>query len=183
MQDTLRERLRRETRGPHDRVDAAFGQFDLLRTGGFSRFLAAHLAALDSLAQCTSHSAFSDAGLDLGDMRRALVDDLDQLAGTRVKAEPPLDTTLDTLAVSYVISGSRLGMKLLKSRWDRATEPAVRRAHRYIGMSPNRNAWRDICARLTAQTAGSGDWVVSDAITTFAVFESAAALTAPILQE
>lgn len=171
---TLRERLRLDTRTSNEAVDRAYRPFDLTTARGLGGFLAAQRIAAASLAQV------ADGPESLADDLAATLDDIDADLGVLGRAVPdlllPRPVADHPIARSYVWYGSRLGMKMLARRWDRATDPAVVAAGAFVARLAERPDWRPVAEALDAL---SGRGRVADAATRatrdwFAVLEQAA---------
>ncbi|MCY7399060.1 MAG: biliverdin-producing heme oxygenase [Sphingomonas bacterium] len=148
--------LRLNTREWHDRVDAAFEQFDLTTERGYRSFLEAHAQVIPL---CELHLANSGAERRfpgwLGTMRMpALMADLDAMGGTWQTPpdiagnEKRFDTAGPALVgMIYVLEGSRLGGRILAKRVERGGNARCRSATEYLrhdgGVS-----WRSFLDRL-----------------------------------
>ena len=170
VKDTLRERLRSETRGLHEELDGVVSTFDLTRPLGFSRFLNMHLAVSSVLPPLpASHRETSDAIRDIED--RARMD----LASLGYKASAPeisLRPDIDPLAITYLFAGSRLGNVVLERRWRASADLVVLAADRYFSAPSYASLWRDFCARTDRMrsTDARSDRVVTDAGTLFRAY-------------
>ena len=56
---------------------------------------------------------------------------------------------LDPLAVDYVVAGSRLGLKVLKTRWASSSDPLVRAAGAYFTLQNAAPSWPKVCRALS----------------------------------
>lgn len=112
MTVSARAALRSATRAKHDRVDAAFGRFDLTDRFSYGRFLTAHARALPAveaaIAACEAIPAFA---------RRTelLARDLAEigLSMPAPLALAPPESEAAAFGALYVIEGSRLGGAIL----------------------------------------------------------------------
>ncbi|WP_162254020.1 biliverdin-producing heme oxygenase [Sphingomonas sp. Root1294] len=163
---SLRERLRRETAGAHERVDALFGACDFGTEQGYAAFLRAQAVAWETLRPL----------LDQGSTARAdaLLRDLDELG---LEAPPPLaDVRLPgeaTIGHGYVLEGSRLGSAVLL-RQLRAKAPALAdRASAYLHESGDTAGWRLVSTRLQKSdgACANDEDIIGDALFVFDLFE------------
>jgi heme oxygenase (biliverdin-IX-beta and delta-forming) len=120
MPKPAHEALRAGTRAGHDRVDAAFGGFDLGDRDSYRRFLCAHAAALLPIEAWLDTNDATALISDWPGRRRAatLTADLGNLGAEPAPAPPfDCDTHPAMMAgVIYVVEGSRLGGRLLSRR-------------------------------------------------------------------
>ena len=135
----------------HDSVDALFSRLNLQQYDDYVRFLSLHAQCFAVIraqadAQCRT--------LDLQDrMVAALSADLRMLGraasnGAHSDLEAPHRP--DPLAIDYVVAGSRLGSRLLASRWEESEDASVLSAGAYLGLSHDPELWRSVCAALSA---------------------------------
>lgn len=146
------ERLRQETRAAHDRIDEAFGRYDLSKREDYVRFLHAHALALPAAEAALA----AEPGLPLWRERRSLL--IADLTALDRSPPPPLDFTLPAQTGAawgalYVIEGSRLGGVML-SRNVPPTWPA-----RYLGARHLPGEWRLLLAAVDA-TATDERWIM-----------------------
>ena len=171
--ETLRSRLREETRPAHDAVDALFARCDLCTYSGLRIFLASHRDALTAfLWACPDPDLIpriDDALADLASDLRAL----EGCCPAILIAAPIQD---DALAQAYLWHGSRLGTQVLARRFQSAWAGSPPDAGRYLNHAPDPAAWRDLSERLTALPARgvAADRTVAAAIAWFALFAAAA---------
>ncbi len=150
----VRQRLRSETAGWHDRVDAVFTRFDLSDAVSYGRFLTAQ-----AMAHLAVEAALDAAGVaavlpDWPDRQRAplLRSDLAALG----LATPPLrpfsvlDGAAALLGAAYVLEGSRLGGALL-----RRSVPAALPTQ-FLGASDSA-AWRRLLDALDRHVTTAED--------------------------
>lgn len=168
----------------HDRVDAAFGRYDLSRRNDYSTFLLSHATVLPAIEEILEH-----AGIDLllpdWDARRrrgALMSDLSALnlrAPAPFGIAPP-EGPAALLGAAYVLEGSRLGSALLLRQARAGGDPAIQGATAYLSHGQGEGLWASFLDVL--ETSGparqSPAQVAEGARATFMAFE-AAALTAP----
>ncbi len=164
--DTLRARLRRDTRAAHERVDAAAGALDLTQVGHRARFVQAHARAYHALAA----KGVTLDGLIAHRLARA-ARDADalgvKLEASAVESAPSLQGSEAALGVGYVLGGSHLGNRMLARDWpgESALLTDSRLGDHWRGLLP---ALRDHAA-----TGARADRVLAAALDTFAVFERA----------
>ena len=72
-----------------------------------------------------------------------------------VPAEHDAASSLDPLAVDYVVAGSRLGLKVLKTRWASSSDPLVRAAGAYFTQPNAAPAWPKVCRALSTVSLDS----------------------------
>lgn len=189
---SLRERLRHDGRTAHDRVDEAFAGFDLTQPEGLQGFLQAHALALLAIAPEENQESGSGAGADPAYLHQLIREDLATLSsalGSRSgdPEMPDLGAAKSTaqrthpagyhpVSIDYVLLGSRLGMQVLRRRWQLSEDAAVRQASGYISLPSVSGEWRALCSRLAAQPSEGpeADRIVTDALYIFEVFENAA---------
>ena len=170
---SLRDRLRADTRGPHEALDLRMSEFDLTSAEGLAGFLRVQHAALTALAPRATRAESAGAIVDLA-TRAAR--DLTVLGGTPpARAEIALPP-LDPLAVDYIVAGSRLGGQVLRRRWQQSTDPVVRAADAYFSAPEHLDLWRGFVTRAGAMD-GQGaraETVIDDALAIFALYSGIA---------
>lgn len=178
MYDDVRTMLRIETRADHDRVDGLFSSVDLSRRGDYTLFLTVHLTCFRALTRTAQPG--HRAALTLLEMVGALDCDLATLGGSADAIPTPLLIDLDPLAIDYIVAGSRMGTRVLRKRWEIATDTSVRRANAYFGLPDDPLLWRNTCTDLTALAADDprATTIVQDARRIFAAFAEAFAQSA-----
>ena len=170
---SARSVLRAATAAEHERVDQAFGRFDLSHPEGYRAFLRAQAQPLLSVEAAID--AFDPRGVlpDWPERRRgaSLAADLAEL-GLPVPAPEPfrIATQGAALGAIYVLEGSRLGGAML-SRNVPMDLPA-----RFIRCAPAPRRWRDLIEVLDSHltTPERCDAAVSAARTVFDRFEQGA---------
>ncbi|UWQ21302.1 hypothetical protein [Jannaschia sp. W003] len=169
---SLRERLRRDTRADHDRVDAAFGAFALGTAPGLRAFLQAQGAGLAALRGAEGAGDVAD---DLDRALGAIAADLAALGG-RLPPAIPFAGPDHATARRYLWLGSRLGARVLARSWAASADPAVRAAGSYMGAAADPAPWRRFLADAGAHPAvgPEADRVVAATRAWFALFEAAA---------
>ncbi|WP_051492176.1 hypothetical protein [Roseivivax isoporae] len=131
------------TRPQHDATEAAFAPFTDDPAGRLDWFLAAQAIALDALLAAREGAPAPEEGRVADELRDALAADCaarGQTALPGLKAAAPLDT----LAVGYIVLGSRLGTVVLAEMLARtgARRPAA------FSLAMPAGAWRAFRARL-----------------------------------
>ena len=166
---TLRSFLRAETASDHERVDAAFGAFDLQDRAGYAGFLRAHHAALGGLPP------LAPLGLPPVDQRPLLEADLEGL-GLALPTPLPrlrLADEAEALGAYYVLVGSRLGARVLSSELEAGARPHA--AHnQYLSDLGAEDAWRSLRIVLSGPDPFDRARVLAGARATFSHFEAAA---------
>lgn len=132
--------LRAATRAAHERVDAAFGGYDLRDRDSYRDFLTAHAQALLPIEAWLDANGAAKLIPDWAERKRgdALLADLAEIGG----AAPATDIFLcdptpdDVLGVVYVVEGSRLGGRYLARRLG-ADQP-----RRYLDPDQDAGKWQ-----------------------------------------
>ena len=174
FQPDFRHLLKSETQADHELVDGLMSSIDLATRDGFLRFLIIHQGCFAAMRDLVPQDSETRRGLDELVARinsdLAILDVSDHAESQRDIPAP------DTLAVDYVIEGSRLGSKVLKRRWLDASDPKVRQASAYFTLAPAPGRWRDICSQLSAISPKSDRAlrIVNDTRALFALFFDAA---------
>lgn len=168
--------LRAGTRAAHERVDAAFGRFDLRDRAGYAAFLRAHSLVLPSLEAALTLGGAEAVLPDWPERRRtpALIGDLRKLEiePPQPRPAPLLRTPAERLGTLYVLEGSRLGARLLLGE-ARQGDDAVRGATDYLAHGEGRGFWPSFLQRLEAQRVEPA-LAIAAAVAAFAAFEAAA---------
>ncbi|WP_299287648.1 biliverdin-producing heme oxygenase [uncultured Tateyamaria sp.] len=166
--------MKNETHADHERVDALLSSVDIATCDGFVRFLSIHQSCfmvMRDLAPCES-----PAWSSLNEMLHRIDDDLAVLgASESIHVVSDLQNP-DQLAMEYVIEGSRLGSKILRSRWLTASDPTVQQATAYFSLASVPGRWRDVCDQLSSIPTESerAQTIVEDTKMLFALFYTAA---------
>lgn len=111
--------LREHTKPSHERLDSAFGSLALDRREGLVRFLAAHTIGMTPLHETFRHFVSEELNMPAPDYLTMLHKDLAAL-GVDPMALPSLDmppeaaTDAGAPGIGYVISGSRLGLSVIR---------------------------------------------------------------------
>lgn len=165
--------LRERTRSAHDRVDAAFGRFDLADRLAYGEFLAAQAAAILPVEERLTATGAAQISPAWQEHRRArlLLADLASL-GLKLPplvGAPVLPCTEAVAGALYVLEGSRLGAKLL-SRTVPAAFPSS-----FLNAPQDAGRWAGFVKSLDLllDTPHRQGVAVAAALETFACFERA----------
>lgn len=166
------QRLRIETRDEHERVDAAFGSFDLADPADYGAFLLAHARVLPGLEQTLRPGELLPHWHPRADSLRA------DLAALALAAPEPLpidlpSTTGARWGAVYVLEGSRLGGAVLARR----TGAGLPRAYLLSGHAPG--GWQDVTRRLDELSPRDRPDALMGARAAFALFARAGGASAP----
>ena len=173
LKTDLRHVLRQETRQEHDALDRAISTLDITRIDGFCRFLHIHHTCFTAMQ--TRALAACQSRLALADMVDGLSRDLSAVGAQKAALHLALPPRLDPLAVDYMVAGSRLGTKVLHRIWAQATDPMVRQADGYFGLTGTPTLWPDTChnlSRVPVDTPRAAA-IVADTKTLFQLFSTA----------
>jgi len=171
-QTSLRTRLRTNTRLAHEQLDQEVSRFDLTTPNGLIGFLDMQSAAFQTLLEFDASAKTEAMIRDL--LERATLD----LCELRSSAEtvPAAIEPVHPLSIDYAVAGSRLGSRLLKKRWQAATDPKVRRARAYFSAPSYIDIWASFCDATEAMqsTGPQADQVVKDANRIFHMYHECA---------
>ncbi len=158
--ENLRARLRGDTRHCHAALDDQVTRLDQQGAEGYARFLLLQWRLFAALEPVSQSAACAPVIRDLTQRAGA---DLEQLG--RLGPVPRLPLDPHPLAVDYVVSGSRLGAKVLRKRWLDRGLPETAYAGSYLSAPPYMEYWRGYVARAEALPAGgaAADRIVTDA--------------------
>jgi heme oxygenase len=145
---SARGALRNALRLDHDRVDAAFGGFDLADRASYTAFLRAHARALFAVEQALGTAPAWPAWRPRADLLRADLEVLGEAAPAAF-ADPLPTSGAAAWGMTYVLEGSRLGGQLLRQR----ACPGLPLA--YLAASHLPGEWRDFTTSLDERFAGS----------------------------
>ena len=149
MQRSYRHELKALTRADHARLDELFSALDITRRVDYARFIGVHLAVFEVLRPHLSPASLTRPQLlaGLACLRR----DLTTLGQRRLEIQVGHKAAdgLDPLAVDYVVAGSRLGLKVLKTRWAGSADPLVRAAGAYFRQPFAASLWPKVCRALS----------------------------------
>ncbi|MEO0487740.1 MAG: biliverdin-producing heme oxygenase [Pseudomonadota bacterium] len=143
----LRWTLRAETEVAHQRLDDFISQVDIATRHGLSCYLLGNAGAHRAL------QPFDDAFAGHIDRRLTVLAADAREIGLALPAAGPALAPLDwdeAVGYRYVLAGSAMGSRLLARRHGRATDPDVRRAHRFVGDDALMALWRDVQLELDA---------------------------------
>ena len=149
MQRSYRHELKALTRADHARLDDLFSALDITRRADYARFISVHLAVFEVLRPHLSPASLTRPQLLAG--LACLQRDLATLGERRLETEAGHGAAngLDPLAVDYVVAGSRLGLKVLKTRWAGSADPLVRAAGAYFTQPFAASPWPKVCRALS----------------------------------
>lgn len=168
----FRARLASETRGAHEATERDFVAIEADPAAALPDFLAASRLAMRALSAARDGRPVDEEA----DILDRLVDALEhdcRSSGQASLPDLPCPEPLDTLAVGYLVLGSRLGTEVL-SRRTRAAGIALPRS---FTISMPKGTWRAFCARLDGidPDGPCADRIVSDARRGFDLHRAAAA--------
>lgn len=174
----IHQALRRGTALAHERVDAAFGAFDLTDRHSYACFLAAHAEVVLPLEAALDAAGAERIVPDWPERRRgpALREDLAALRGALDAAivgrpQAPWPDLAATAGALYVVEGSRLGGKFLARLLPREFP------HAYLNSPQPAERWRNLMDRLQTMLyePAALQSALSAAHEAFAAFERSAA--------
>ena len=175
-----REFLKSQTRIAHERVDRAFGRFDLSQPIGYRCFLEAHHAVLPG---CERVLSLSDAETLLPDWSKrlrtgALEHDLHAVGSYPINDMDCLNPLAPSAAYGmlYVLEGSRIGGAVLASRLPANSDAICQGATHYLRHGEGLHLWSSFVAAFNASSHVNDeiDAVLASALSTFGLFEAAA---------
>lgn len=163
------QQLRSATAISHDRVDAAFGGFDLADRTAYAAFLLAHARALPAVERAVASFAALPAVRSRAAM---LADDLDALG--QIMPEPlpfALADEAEGWGALYVAEGSRLGGIMLAGQVGTPLPSA------YLSARHDKGEWRALLAAIDAAAEDQAwiDRAVAGAQATFTLYAAAVA--------
>lgn len=173
MTESFRNQLRVETRAAHEALDALISNLDVATHDGLAAFCQIHLTCFGEMARIPHLDPATDQLLRR--VNRALADDLATLGRPAARLACQLSRTTAPLATAYVVGGSRLGSKILKSRWAASRDAGVQAAHHYFALPGEGPYWKAVCAdldRIIPDTAAAAK-IVADTISIFDMFGDA----------
>lgn len=170
--------LRDATAEAHERVDSAFGGFDLTDRAHYARFLLAHADAVWPIEAALDAAGAERIAPDWPERKRGalLREDLallrplpDRPVGDTPEIAPPADDA-ELAGLLYVIEGSRLGGRFLA----RQLGPGL--PHAYLDPDQDTGKWRNLLDRLDSilYDAPRLQSAIASARRAFAAFEHAA---------
>lgn len=135
----FRQTLRLRTRTAHERVDALYRTIAVEERAGYARLLRTHahaLAAIEARMAAVPECSFP---LTLSALARADLETLSE-APPRPGRFPRLDRA-HPVGIAYVVTGAHFGLSVLRARWSRSDDAAVRAAGRYLHSDAMRAYW------------------------------------------
>lgn len=144
--------LRDATASSHNTLDAAFGSLDLSVREEYVRFLAGHAIGMAPLFATFRSFVEDDLGRVCPDYPAMLHDDLAALGVDSTKL-PTVEvrSALTPSATGYVVSGSRLGLAMIRKKGYWGQAHALPSA--YMEDDAGRDIWKDAVARLKPECA------------------------------
>ena len=172
MSTNIRFRLKQETQAKHDELDRQISALELANAEHYALFLSLHRVCFEELARAVGCEGSGHA--QLSDLAKHLAADASALAIELPSVEAPSLGSVDSLAARYVLGGSRLGSKILRSRWATASDERIARAGSYLSLPYSTDEWRLVCAELAALPPGGrrARCVESDTMRIFDLFLS-----------
>jgi len=170
MADSFRFVLRHATLADHERVDRLLSDLDIASHNGLCRFLTIHSVCFFAMREAAPEDSI--AYIALTDMLHRTESDLKTLGGAAGHRSDQALHPINLLALDYVIEGSRLGSRVLKTRWQATTDADVARADAYFSMPPVPGRWREVCDTLSSIPPNSAQAarIVRDTATLFDLF-------------
>lgn len=147
LEPNLRYALRQETRKEHAELDRLISTLNITTRSGFGMFLQLHLNCFCAMQSRLSSECRCSPTLE--DMILGLQADLAAVSADPMTLATDIPTRLDPLAIDYIVSGSRLGSKILCGIWAQTDDPVIRRAGNYFMQTNDANLWRDTCQALS----------------------------------
>ncbi|SFS13804.1 hypothetical protein [Yoonia litorea] len=171
-QTSLRARLRIDTYSAHESLDHEVSRFNLTMPDGLMGFLNMQSAALQTLS-ALDVSAKAEAVIQ--DLLERATRDLRKLSSS-TQTSPAEIEPVHPLAIDYAISGSRLGSRILKKRWQATTNAQVRQADAYFSAPSYIEIWASFCdtAEELSSTGPLADQIVRDADRIFHMYRECA---------
>lgn len=170
---TFRHVIRRDTKSEHDALEAQFAPFMAAPERHLSWFLATQYAALGALlASRPVEAERMLSGLLLTELVGRLRFDLEN-RGVIAPAITGAKTPLDSVAIDYLVLGSRLGTETMRRRLFAHHQREAIPQYFLIGTMPE--LWQRHCAELNGIDVGSdrATAVVQDTKAGFAIFAHA----------
>lgn len=164
----FRWQLKAATQSAHDDLDRLISGLDLQQRPDLTRFFVMHLIAFKAMRQQRPDRALIDT-------TDALEADIAVLTDGLPIGFLPEVAPYHPLAGQYLISGSRMGTKVLMKTWARSADPRVRAASHYFHLPISRFGWPEVCTALNAVGRDSPDaaHIVADTKRLFALFRRA----------
>lgn len=138
--------LRADTHSEHVRTEAVYGAFDLGTRDGYAQFLIAQASAFIAVERALDAAGAAERVADWSGRRRSalLLADLAELDAGEVRLQPSLDFDSEAklLGGIYVLEGSRLGGKVVRSQLPEGLPV------RFLGADGEHGAWRSFLQSL-----------------------------------
>ena len=168
--ESLRTRVRDDTRAAHERVDAAYRSCNIAGPEGLGLFLSDHLRAFSALSP-REGDGYAQARALLVEYRHALEADLAALGLPQPKARGPLRVT--AAPALYILLGSRRGAQMMHRHWSASARDEARSAGRFLSLDPRNADWRRLCLGLSARPAQGpdADHMVAEVNAIFGLFD------------
>ena len=167
----MRSILRQRTLAAHRCVDDVVSDLSLCERGQYITFLQTHHLAYQTILGTMPVGHWVSALLR--DLLAKLESDLGKLDSI-VIAKPMIGLTqpLQPLAVAYVICGSHFGKTILRKRWSKSTDPAVRAAGGFLADTTLKHGWQRLMELLAEleKPAEEFNSLADDADRTFQLF-------------
>lgn len=162
--------LRDATAASHTTLDAAFGSLDLSVREEYVRFLSGHAIGMTPLFATFRAFVEDDLGHACPDYPAMLQEDLAAL-GVDVTDLPTIAAPSDLTpsATGYVVSGSRLGLAMIRKKGYWGQAHALPSA--YMEDDAGRAIWKDAVARLNTDCADD-DLVAHESAAAVAAFDT-----------
>lgn len=171
---TLRERLRQDLAGDHDRLDQLVSTFDLTTVAGLGQFLSMHAMGVAGIAREGHPADVTGVMEDL--IARAQADLAVLGLGVPDHGADAPALQVDGLALRYVLGGAQMGTAVLRRRWAAASDPQVRAASAFFGGARHADLWNVFLAEVAdhAATGPCADRIVADGRRLFVHFHHCA---------
>lgn len=171
---SMHQLLRTATHASHESLDGMFGSLDLTNREGFARFLGAHLIGTRALQASFDDFVSSELRLAPPDFAAMLEADLAAMQfdpHTLPAIEP--DTAMAPAGIAYVISGSRLGLAMIRKQeyWNKQAGTASRYMEDMTGLA----VWRALVGWMNERTPTEAEAsaIGASAVYAFDVFREA----------
>lgn len=166
--------LKRATQDDHDALDHHVSKLDLRNRVDLARFFQMHLISFQAMTDTRPDQA-------LNAMIAALHADL-KVLGNQTTAPPiaPLPA-YHPIAGQYICSGSRMGTRVLRRRWQTATDADVRAASHYFELELPEDRAVDVWSDLdqVGPNSAAAKTIIADTKSLFSQFIKAYKITAP----
>lgn len=178
MNGSMLQVLREATHASHESLDSLFGGLDMTSREGFARFLCAHLMGVRALADPFQRFVADELHLDPPDFPAMLEADLAAMnIDTSRLPACPAENALEPAGVTYVISGSRLGLAMIRKQpyWGKQADMATSYMEDTSGLA----VWRSLLGWMSARAPDvhESDAAAASARHAFDVFREAFAIS------